>query len=194
MRKFLHSTIAMALLLLLLSTAIGLPIAQAESTYKPSEARYVLRVCAGLEAMNESVINYDLDKDKIITITDARIILRLSAGLSPTVDTYETTAETTIGLMYIGRFRATAYCPCYSCSEGWGRRTASGAIARANHTIAVDRRIIPLGTDVVINGRAYRAEDVGGGVKGNSIDVFFDTHAETRQWGVRYVEVYKVVN
>lgn len=92
----------------------------------------------------------------------------------------------------LGVFKTTAYCPCYACSEGWGRSTSTGATARSNHTIAVDPRIIPYGSKVMIDGIIYTAEDRGGGVKGNHIDVFYDSHSETKQHGVRYKEVYLV--
>ncbi len=93
-------------------------------------------------------------------------------------------------LVPLGTFKTTAYCPCYQCSEGWGRQTSSGALATANHTVAVDRRVIPIGTRLLINGQEYVAQDVGGGVRGNHIDIYFNTHAETRQHGVRNAEVY----
>lgn len=96
------------------------------------------------------------------------------------------------GVKSLGMFRTTAYCPCYGCSEGWGRKTSTGATARANHTIAVDPRVIPYGTKVMINGVVYTAEDRGGAVKGNHIDIFFDTHAQTRQHGTRTAEVFLI--
>lgn len=95
-------------------------------------------------------------------------------------------------LTSLGVFRTTGYCPCRQCSEGYGRRTCTGAIATANHTIAVDPRVIPYGTKVMIGGTIYTAEDRGGAVKGNHIDIFFDTHAQTRQHGTRKVEVFLV--
>jgi 3D (Asp-Asp-Asp) domain-containing protein len=94
------------------------------------------------------------------------------------------------GLISLGAFRTTAYCPCYACSEGYGRHTSTGTIAKANHTIAVDPRVIPYGSKVMINGTVYTAEDRGGAVKGHHIDIFYDTHAQTRQYGSRNVEVF----
>ncbi len=96
------------------------------------------------------------------------------------------------GLVHLGAFRTTGYCPCYQCSEGWGRQTSTGATARANHTIAVDPRVIPYGAKVMINGTVYTAEDRGGGVKGKHIDIFFDNHAQTRHHGSRMQDVYLV--
>lgn len=90
----------------------------------------------------------------------------------------------------LGVFRTTAYCPCQQCSEGWGRHTCTGAIAQANHTIAVDPRVIPYGSKVMIGGVVYTAEDRGGAVRGNHVDIFFDTHAQTRQHGTQSQEVF----
>ncbi len=91
---------------------------------------------------------------------------------------------------YLGTFRTTAYCACESCSEGWGNQTATGVPARPNRTIAVDPKVIKLGTRVVIDGKEYVAEDTGGAIKGNKIDIYFANHAEAMQFGVRSKEVY----
>ena len=46
---------------------------------------------------------------------------------------------------------------------------------------------------VQINGKTYVAEDVGGGVKGKHIDVFFKSHKQTKRFGKKTgVKVYKV--
>ena len=90
----------------------------------------------------------------------------------------------------LGVFKLTAYCPCESCSEGYGRSTATGARATAGRTIAVDPRVIPYGSIVRINGHEYRAEDCGGGVKQKHIDIFFDTHAEVSRFGSQSAEVF----
>lgn len=92
----------------------------------------------------------------------------------------------------LGTFKTTGYCPCYRCSEGWGRHTCTGAQATASHTIAVDPKVIPYGSRVMINGVVYTAEDRGGGVRGNHIDIFFDSHAETLMHGTQSAEVYLV--
>ena len=91
----------------------------------------------------------------------------------------------------LGTFKITGYCPCYSCSEGYGRRTASGKLAKAGRTVAVDPRVIPLGTRLLIDGQEYIAEDVGGAVKNNHIDIFFDSHRVAHQT-LRYTQVYRI--
>ena len=94
----------------------------------------------------------------------------------------------------LGQFKLTAYCPCSKCCGKWaGGITSTGVMAKANHTIAVDPSVIPYGSKVKINGKIYVAEDCGGAIKGNRIDIYFDTHSEALDFGVQYAEVYLVV-
>ena len=102
----------------------------------------------------------------------------------------ENVEEPASQMVSLGVFKTTGYCPCRSCSAGWGRNTCTGAVASSQHTIAVDPRVIPYGTRVMINGVVYIAEDKGGGVKGHHIDIFYDTHAESKNHGIQNVEVF----
>ena len=71
-----------------------------------------------------------------------------------------------------------------------GGRTAMGTQARVGE-IAVDPSVIPLGTTVYIEGVGERrAEDTGGNIKGNTIDIYMNSEAECRSWGVRYITIY----
>lgn len=88
---------------------------------------------------------------------------------------------------------ATAYCACESCCGKSDGITASGVKARANHTIAVDRNVFPLGTHILYNGTEYVAEDTGGAIKGNRIDIYFDNHSEALNWGRRTIEIEVIV-
>lgn len=103
----------------------------------------------------------------------------------------ETTAENKEPeLVSLGTFTATAYCPCYSCSEGYGTSTATGATATEGTTIAVDPKVIPYGTEVIIDGHTYIAQDCGGAIKGNKIDIYFNTHSKVAKFGKKKVEVF----
>lgn len=89
------------------------------------------------------------------------------------------------------RVKATAYYAVYGVGSTY---TASGrkAVRDPNgySTIAVDPRVIPLGTKVYVEGYGYAiAADEGTAVKGNFIDVFFDTYKEACNWGLKYVNV-----
>ena len=71
-----------------------------------------------------------------------------------------------------------------------GGRTAYGTEARVGE-IAVDPSVIPLGSEVYIEGvGARRAEDTGGDIIGNTIDIYMGSEAECKSWGVRYVTIY----
>lgn len=89
----------------------------------------------------------------------------------------------------MGKFKITYYCPCEECSEGYGRKTSSGTHAQSNHTIAVDPDVIDIGSKVKIGKQIYIAEDTGGKVCGDHIDIFVDSHDETIEGGVKYRNV-----
>ena len=85
-------------------------------------------------------------------------------------------------------FTATAYCNCRKCCGKWADgKTASGTTPEQGRTIAVDRKVIPLGTHVMIDGVEYIAEDTG--VRGKHIDIYFDSHREALDFGVKKVDV-----
>lgn len=57
-------------------------------------------------------------------------------------------------------------------------------------TIAVDPTVIPIGSKVYIDGYGYAiAADTGGDIKGNKIDLYFDSEEECVYWGRRQVQV-----
>lgn len=71
--------------------------------------------------------------------------------------------------------------------------TATGTRPRWG-TIAVDPRIIPYGTKVYIPkfNMTFVAEDCGGGIKGNRIDIFMNSSSACYNWGVRSIDIYIV--
>lgn len=89
----------------------------------------------------------------------------------------------------LGLFTATAYCPNKKSSG----RTYSGTIPQPQHTISADTTILPLGTKVMIDGIIYTVEDVGSGVKGNKVDIFFSSRAEALNFGRQTKELFAVI-
>lgn len=79
----------------------------------------------------------------------------------------------------------------YSAKEpGLSDYTATGMLAR-NGVVAVDPRVIPLYTRVYVEGYGFAiAGDTGGAIKGNKIDLCYDTVEEANAWGRRNVTVY----
>lgn len=107
-----------------------------------------------------------------------------------TIDNVESTAsEEQITASLLGTFKVTAYCHCEKCCGKSNGITATGSKVCANRTIAVDPKIIPLGSQIMIDGQIYIAEDVGGAIKGNRIDMYFPTHQEALDFGVQYKQI-----
>lgn len=85
--------------------------------------------------------------------------------------------------------RSTAYTSDPRENGGWNVTAIGTKIRRG--VIAVDPRVIPLRTRVYVEGYGFAtAEDTGGAIKGNKIDVVMDTNAQSRNWGVRNVKIY----
>ena len=105
-------------------------------------------------------------------------------------------------LIELGTFKTTAYCTCVKCCGIWSQehpsrigtdyvqKTASGTIPTAGRTVAVDTNLISYGTVLIIDGHEYIAEDTGSAVKGNVIDIYFDSHEDAIEYGVQYKKIY----
>lgn len=100
---------------------------------------------------------------------------------------------------------ATAYCLCKKCCgknpwDKWYGYTASGLKIEPGtgvKVIAVDPKIVPLGTEVYVEGLNGAwdyghavAADTGSAIKNIKIDLYMDSHQETLEWGVKKVNVY----
>lgn len=93
----------------------------------------------------------------------------------------------------------THYDCCVACCGKDDGITASGVKATPGVTVAVDPTVIPLGSDVLVDYgdgdiHYYRADDTGGAVKGNHIDLCVATHDEALQLGRQTATVYWVAN
>lgn len=88
------------------------------------------------------------------------------------------------------KYKVTAYCPCRKCSGRWGRLTATGSKAKQGRTIAVDPKVISYGTKLHLKGIGkFTAEDCGAKIKGNKLDIYFESHRDAEEFGVQTVKV-----
>lgn len=118
----------------------------------------------------------------------------------------DVSAEAAEPLTYEDLFRASAavltectityYC-CearpHICGTGTGL-TATGTAVTAGWTCAVDPSIIPYGSEVMVDFgdrvEFYKAQDCGGSVKGNHIDLAVERHEEAEMLGIKYATIY----
>lgn len=95
----------------------------------------------------------------------------------------------------LGEFTVTHYCACsICCGEYADGITATGTVATEGRTIAVDPEVIPYGAEVVLRYEdgteaVYIAEDCGGAIQGNRIDVYTASHQAALAEGVKTATV-----
>lgn len=92
----------------------------------------------------------------------------------------------------LGTFKLTYYCACEICCDVENGIAAKGTPVVEGRTIAVDPDVIPHGTQVIINGHVFTAEDCGGAIDGNHIDIYVNDHQTALELGTGQAEVYLV--
>jgi len=173
-----------------LSFAIGAVIGTALAVYVASQQ--------GIYAEAQMDVVKSVDDCKVI-ITQEEI--QKPVEEAPVEATLEE-PETEPALVSLGEFKLTAYCACEKCCGEWALNRpvdkagnpiivgACGEVLVEGVSVAVDKTVIPYGTEIFVNGQAYKAQDCGGAIKGNRIDVYFDSHEDALEFGVQYAEVF----
>lgn len=143
-------------------------------------------VASGLLILYARTSCVEIIKEEPVVVAESITSPEPSATEEPEVNTRKIESQ----YINLGTFQLTAYCPCEFCNGQWADGiTSTGNTAQAGRTIAVDPTVIPYGSNIKINGHTYVAEDCGGAIKGNRIDIFFNSHEEAMQFGVQYAEV-----
>jgi len=114
----------------------------------------------------------------------ARRVLDGLEGIQSFIDTVE--PECLPPLEYVGEFYITMYAATTEqCGNSLGI-TASGRKVTDDptcHTVAVDPKVIPLGSYLIIEGYEgiiFRADDTGSAINGYDIDIFTTSEAESK--------------
>lgn len=164
--------------------------------YRLKPRFYIMAVTTGLLITGFSIMHIDaacsekLESGEIIKPAYAQEIVEPEEPEEPE-------------LVSLGEYKITHYCSCQQCCGVWAEnrpvdengqeivKTASGARAEVGKTIAVDPAVIPLGSTVIIDGQEYIAQDTGGAIQGNRIDIYCSSHQEAWDKGTFTTEVYK---
>ncbi len=101
------------------------------------------------------------------------------------------TAGGSVRYVDVKEMEATAYYPGPESTGAWADGITATGLRAGHGIVAVDPRVIPLGTKVFIPGYGPAvAADVGGAIKGHRIDLCFDTYREAVHFGRRKLQVY----
>lgn len=139
--------------------------------------------------LNGTVIQKTKAGERTLTEPQTRIVEQ------GTMDSVITASGETIHYSKALTMTSTAYCSCKKCTgkepgdKGYGI-TSSGTKAERG-TVAVNTKQIPYGTKLYVEGYGFAtAEDTGGAIKKNRIDLFMESHEKALQHGRKKVTVY----
>ena len=143
-----------------------------------------LTICVSVIACHKIVstdVPQVIQQTKYVPKLDAMLIKDIPDSTTPKLKTI--------------KCKLTAYCiedyP-HICNDGDASTTATGTKPTPGRTVAVDPNVIPYFSNVIINGQTYIAEDCGGAIKGNRVDIVFATHQEALDFGVQYADVHYI--
>ena len=182
---------------------------EAKSKFKKFIMRLILIeyiLCAGILLVSSQIylMKENERKDELINIQQQTIWKMANSNKTVSKTkveeeqiTYTTLTTNTVkneSRVLLGNFKITHYCACKKCCGPNAQGiTASGKKVQEGITIAVDPRVISLGTKVYIEGYGeMEAQDTGSAIKGNIIDVYVTDHQKALELGVVYKDVYLV--
>lgn len=188
MKKFLSSVVILALC----TGAFSASASAASSVEIKEQINEAQEMCDVAHELAENARHFGLTDDHYIIWYAKKVwneyhtkVVNLTAQYNTAVAEENNKGE------YVGQFRISFYCPCATCNGSSSGLTASGASLSVGTTIAVDPSVIPLGSKVYIEGIGWRvAQDTGGAIKGNKIDVLVASHSEAYANGIKYAKVY----
>lgn len=159
----------------------GVLLKKKEKTYE--DGVLVAEAVVGQEVQEQSV-------KKLVSIGTKNPVVVLSTS-SPSVDEVSKNGVTFGYKQILKNVKLTAYSAGADSTgksegtPGYGK-TYTGTTVTEGRTIAVDPKVIPLGWWVYIEGVGFRrAEDIGSGVKGQMIDVYFEDHGYANKFGTK---------
>lgn len=121
--------------------------------------------------------------------------VQIASNFTPTrqVSTPERKEQPQVSRGYTRTFTmvATGYTEAAEENYPYAGQPSYIGIPLGRGVVAVDPNVIPMGTKLYVEGYGEAiAADQGGAIRGNRIDLFFDSKFEADNWGIRTVKVY----
>lgn len=115
---------------------------------------------------------------------------RQALGLTGTATSAVSRGGSAAGSGRVLTLVATAYDGCYKCNYPYYGYPSYIGLPLARGIVAVDPNVIPMGTRLYVEGYGEAiAADQGNAIKGNRIDLYFDTHQQALDYGMKTVKV-----
>lgn len=156
-------------------------------------AKQIEKVYEDGRLVNENVIDQAVRQEsvqKVVAVGTKNPVVVLSAS-SPDIDQVSKDGVTFAYKKVLNNVTLTAY-SAHADSTGKSEDhpqfglTYSGTRVMEGRTVAVDPKVIPIGWWVYIEGIGLRrAEDIGSGVKGNKIDIYYNSEAYAKKFGMK---------
>ena len=133
----------------------------------------------------QTTLYYEILEEKVLSEGNQKDEKRVKTSSVP---------KRAVGNNKLGRFKLSWYSPKELGKETPEQlKTSTGKVPKEGRTIAVDPKVIPYGSIVYIQGYGYFiAEDCGGAIKGNRIDIFTASYATAVKNGRRTANVWLV--
>lgn len=161
------------------------------------EPEEVLKMRRPLPQMFLSVPDYSPMVEWLDTKDEVNERLDRVRTLMEIVDSLKPEAEV-LTKVYVGQFYLTYYAATIEQCGSTSGITASGRYCTEDptcHTVAVDPKVIPLGTYLMIEGYdgiIFRADDTGGDIKNYWIDIYTDSEPLSKSFNPCYADVWIV--
>ncbi|QSX07735.1 G5 domain-containing protein [Alkalibacter rhizosphaerae] len=171
-------------------------VTRSNANMDKGEVKTIQRGSDGLRSVSEKVVYHDGVEysrtivEEVVEREPKEEIKEVGTNVYIATSRGQTRFQTA---MYV---TATAYCSCTICTGSGNGITASGTRATASRTIAAPSNF-RFGTEFYIpyfrgssNRGIFKVEDRGGAIRGNRIDIYFNSHEEAIRFGRKTLKVY----